>query len=244
MKYGLQMYTLRDLTKNNMANTLKEVARMGYEGVELAGFGDLTVDEMAGVIKETNLSVISAHVGYQELVNSDRWIQIAKKIGASRITIPWMDQKKLSKEEIGKTADMFNDITDKLESEGIELSYHNHDFEFIDGRYDELMQKCPKLKLELDTYWAKFAGYDPIKVMKEYSDRIVLIHLKDMLDKSPITHGDPNPDLLTGIIDVKGIVKQAKDMQVSWAIVEMDNAVGDPLNAVRVSLKNLEQIIV
>ena len=242
MRYGLQMYTLRDLTEHQMGNTLKEVARMGYEGIELAGFGNLTVDELVEVVKETDLSVISAHVGYQELINPDKWIQTAKKIGTSRLTIPWMDYKKLTDQEIEKTADIFNDITEKLEAEGIELTYHNHDFEFIDGRYDKLMEKCPKLKFELDTYWAKFAGYDPIELMKKYSDRIVLVHLKDMLDKEKVVHEDPNPVLMTGVMDTKGIVYQAKNMGIRWAIVEMDKAVGDPLKAVKESLQNILEI--
>ncbi|HBT63904.1 MAG TPA: hypothetical protein DEB10_04480 [Ruminococcaceae bacterium] len=242
MKYGLQMYTLRDLTENQMGNTLREVAGMGYEGIELAGFGNLTIDELAEEVKETGLSVISAHVGYQELINPDKWIQTAKRIGTSRITIPWMDHKMLTEDEIGETAGMLNDITDRLESEGIELSYHNHDYEFVDGRYDRLMQKCPKLKFELDTYWVKFAGYNPIELMKKYSDRIVLVHLKDMLDKEKVVHEDPNPVLMTGVMDTKGIINQAKKMGIPWGIVEMDKTVGDSLKAVRESLQNILEI--
>lgn len=67
MQYGLQMYTLRQLTDKHMAQTLEQVAQMGYTGVELAGFGDLTPDEMVQAVRRNGLTVISAHVGYQDL---------------------------------------------------------------------------------------------------------------------------------------------------------------------------------
>ena len=184
MEYGLQMYTLRQLTDKQMAKTLEQVAQMGYTGVELAGFGDLTPEEMVQEVRKNGLTVISAHIGYQDLqADEDKWIRIAGELGMTRITLPWMDPERLSSANIEATADMINGIQKTLAAAGIELSYHNHDFEFVDGRYERLMELCPELKFELDTYWVKFAGYDPAELMAKYADRIVLVHLKDMLDK-------------------------------------------------------------
>ena len=77
--------------------------------------------------------------------------------------------------------------------------------------------------------------------MAKYADRIVLVHLKDMLDKDPVTHEDPNPTLMTGTVDVMSIVRQGDKMGIPWGIVEMDQPIGDPLEAVRMSLENLRQ---
>lgn len=242
MEYGLQMYTLRQLTDKQMAKTLEQVAQMGYTGVELAGFGDLTPEEMVQEVRKNGLTVISAHIGYQDLqADEDKWIRIAGELGMTRITLPWMDPERLSSANIEATADMINGIQKTLAAAGIELSYHNHDFEFVDGRYERLMELCPELKFELDTYWVKFAGYDPAELMAKYADRIVLVHLKDMLDKDPVTHEDPNPTLMTGTVDVMSIVRQGDKMGIPWGIVEMDQPIGDPLEAVRMSLENLRQ---
>ena len=244
MQYGLQMYTLRQLTEKHMAQTLEQVAAMGYTGIELAGFGDLTPEQMMQTVRDNGLTVISAHVGYQELqADAAKWIEIAKNLGMARITLPWMDPEKLGADQIKATADMINEIQQTLAEAGMELSYHNHDFEFVDGRYERLMELCPQLKFELDTYWVKFAGYDPAQLMEKYADKIVLVHLKDMLDKNPVTHEDPNPTLMTGTVDVTSIVRQGDKMEIPWGIVEMDRPIGDPLEAVRVSLENLRREI-
>lgn len=240
MKYGLQMYTLRDKTEHAMVETLEAVAAMGYTGVELAGFGNADVETIVRTVEKNNVSVISLHVGYQDLdADPEKWAEIAKMLGTSRLTVPWMDPERLDAENIGETAVLLNRIADRLNAAGIELSYHNHDFEFVGGRYAELMRLCPLLKFELDTYWVKFSGFDPVAVMQQYADRIVLVHLKDMLDKTPVTHEDPNPVLMTGTVDVPSILKQAESMGIEWGIVEMDRPIGDSLTAVQESLKNL-----
>lgn len=242
MQYGLQMYTLRQLTEKHMAETLEQVAQMGYTGVEFAGFGDLTPEQAVQEVRKNGLTVISAHIGYQDLqTDAEKWIRIAREFGMTRITLPWMDPERLSSANIESTADMINGIQKTLATAGIELSYHNHDFEFVDSRYERLMELCPELKFELDTYWVKFAGYDPAALMAQYADRIVLVHLKDMLDKDPVTHEDPNPTLMTGTVDVMSIVRQGEKLDIPWGIVEMDQPIGDPLEAVRMSLENLRK---
>lgn len=242
MNYGLQLYTLRELTQKDMASVLMKVSAMGYTGVELAGFGDLNADTFAHAAKESGLVVISAHISIEELQeNFEDCLGWADVIGTKRMTIPWIHQEDLDEDKIGETAAIINELIVKLKLAGISLSYHNHDFEFVNGRYERLMEHCPELKIELDTYWAKFAGVDPVGLMKTYARRVALIHLKDMLDKDGITHEDPNPVLMTGKIDVNAILKQAEQLNLPWGIVEMDKPAGDPLEDVEASLTNLKR---
>ncbi|MDD4717288.1 MAG: TIM barrel protein [Eubacteriales bacterium] len=243
MKYGLQLYTLRELTEKDMAGVLMKVAAMGYDGIELAGFGNLNTDTFAEALIESGLAVISAHVGMSELTdNMDACLTWAGAIGAKRLTIPGIDPHDLEEDTIAETAAKINEIIVKLKFAGITLSYHNHDFEFVNGRLDRLAKHCPDLKLELDTYWVKFAGEDPLKIMKKYSRRLALIHLKDMLSKEELTHDDPNPVLMTGKMNVKAILRQAEIINVPWGIVEMDRTEGDPLEDVEASIRNLRSL--
>ena len=88
MQYGLQMYTLRQLTDKHMAQALEQVTQMGYTGVELAGFGDLTPDEMVQAVRRNGLTVISAHVGYQDLQPATAYFFCMRASAASQSALP------------------------------------------------------------------------------------------------------------------------------------------------------------
>jgi sugar phosphate isomerase/epimerase len=67
---ALQLYTLRDLTRNDIAGVLKQVGEMGYEGVEPAGYGNLDALTIKRVLDDNGLKVVGNHVGFEALDNS------------------------------------------------------------------------------------------------------------------------------------------------------------------------------
>ena len=103
-----------------------------------------------------------------------------------------------------------------------------------------LLELCPHMQWELDTYWAKYAGRDPLQTMKELGDRLTLLHIKDMAP-GELTPDTPNPAILEGIIDIQGLLEQANRQGIDWALVEMDNPDGDPLTLTRRSVENLRK---
>jgi sugar phosphate isomerase/epimerase len=243
MKIALQVYTLREAASADMANTLKIIAEKGYSGVELAGFNSLSPDQIHEVLKKNSLTAVSAHFGFDDLESdTETWCQNAKILGMSKITIPWISPALMKDDHIQNIIVSINKIADKLALSGIELSYHNHDIDFSSGSIYKLMEFCPKLKMELDTYWAKFAGVDPLEIMEKYADRITLIHIKDMQTKGNLTNEDANPNILEGSMDIKGILKKAENIGLEWAIVEYDRTMGDPIEAVSKSRSNLKAI--
>lgn len=189
MEYGLQMYSVRDITKENLTDALRQVAELGYKFVEFAGFFGNSAEDVRGALDHYGLRVSGTHTSSAELLPDKLAETIAyhKELGNTNIIIPGFDLS--TKEKLDELIDLINDVQPKLAAEGIALGYHNHDYEFRTTAYGlvphEELAKRTKVEFEIDTFWAYFAGRDPIEVLEQLKDRIRVIHLKDgLLDRS------------------------------------------------------------
>ncbi len=184
MSYGLQLYSVRDCTEKDLKTALYEVASIGYHSVEFAGFFDHTAEEVTAMLNEFRLTVSGAHVGFEALRDDlDATIAFHKAIGNKNIIIPAAPLG--NKEEIDTFIDLVNAVQPKIEEAGLNLLYHNHDFEFkaVEGdliSYEELLSRT-NILIELDTFWVYAAGQDPIAWLDRLGDRVRLIHIKDGL---------------------------------------------------------------
>ena len=175
MEYGIQMYSLRDMTPTDMEGALSTVAALGYKKVEYAGFFDNTAAQIVSWMDRFGLSVSGTHTGWQELTADHFAATVAyhKEIGNKNIIIPGADLS--TQQKLDDFIDFVNDVQPKLAAEGISLGFHNHAREFMLSDYGqymhEEMQKRTKLAFEIDTYWAYVAGRDPIEVMEQLKDR-------------------------------------------------------------------------
>ena len=182
MKYGLQMYSVRDVTDKDLAGALKKVAEMGYGIVEFAGFFGHEAAEVKAMLDEYGLECLSTHSGWEAAVN-DTAAAIAyhKTIGATRYIIPGADLG--TKEKLDNFIEKTNGVIDQFAAEGIALGYHNHSHEFIPTAegivIHEELQKRSKMNFQIDTFWAWNAGVDPIALIEKLKDRVDIIHLKD-----------------------------------------------------------------
>lgn len=181
-KYGIQLYSLRDTTKDDFEGTLKAVADMGYKMVESAGFFGHDAKTVKGWLEKYGLEICSTHTGWGALVDDfDATMQYHIDIGCKNLIIPGAPHS--NKEEIATLVAKINEWQPKLEANGITLHYHNHWQEFVpneDGSvtYDALVNET-KVFLQIDTYWAYVADKDPVALMDLYGDRVKFIHLKD-----------------------------------------------------------------
>lgn len=180
--YGIQLYSLRDVSEGDLKGTLKKVADMGYKTVEFAGFFGNDAKDVKAWLDEYGLTAIGTHTGYQALENDlEGTIAYHKAIGCTNLIIPYAPHS--NKAEIDSFVEKVNAWLPRLKKEGITLHYHNHATEFkpnADGMImeDELAKRTDIL-LEVDTYWAYVAGKDPIAVLDSLGDRVKIIHLKD-----------------------------------------------------------------
>ena len=243
---AIQICSVRDDAKADLRATLKKIKEMGYDGVELAGLYGLSPAEIKKMFDETGLVPISAHVSINDF-RADLEGTLAKysEIGCKFIGIPSLPtENRPGHEKFYEALDEIAEIGKAAKKYGIQLLYHNHDFEFvkIDGKYglDIMYEKVPAdlLQTELDTCWVKVGGAEPVSYVGKYKGRVPVIHLKDfygeksenMYDligetsKAPARpEGFEYRPLGKGLQDIPSIIKAAEDAGATWLIVEQDN---------------------
>ncbi|MFA7053209.1 MAG: sugar phosphate isomerase/epimerase, partial [Kiritimatiellia bacterium] len=187
---GVQIYSLRNPLKQDGAKALDVLKALNVKYVEIgieSHYG-LTQEQMKQALDERGLIPIAAHAGQGFLLNkTEEAIAAARYFGLKYLGVAWAShQKPLDEAQTLKIAADFNEIGKRLKAAGIQFFYHNHGFEFQpykDGTlFDLLMAKTdPDLvKFEMDVLWTVFPGQDPVKLLKKYPDRWVLMHLKDL----------------------------------------------------------------
>ena len=182
MKYGIQMYSLRDITDKDMSFALKSVAEMGYSFVEFAGFFGISAAEIKAMLDNYGLYCSSTHTGWHEVANNfDETVKYHKTIGNKNIIVPGADLG--SQEKIDAFVEMVKKFQPRLAAEGIDFHYHNHSGEFVPNADGSLIHKQLEERtdifFQIDTYWAFAAKCDPVEMITRLKDRIKLIHLKD-----------------------------------------------------------------
>ena len=245
---ALQLYTLRDLTSTDMVGALRQVAEIGYQGVEFAGYGNSNVEELAPLVQELGLTVVSSHTGFNEVQNDlQRVISENQAFGNQLVVCPSIPgELRQSADGYRQFARSLDEFGARLRDEaGMQLCYHNHAFEFedkFDGKsgFDLLYENSdPQLvQAEIDTYWVQKGGENPVEYIRKYSGRAPLIHIKDMAAGEDQQFAEVG----TGILDWPAIFHAAEAGGAVAYIVEQDICPGDPLDSIRLSLENLKKM--
>ena len=236
-KISLQLYSIRDFTEKDFLGTLSKVAKMGYKGVEFAGYGNISAKAMAAELKSLALDAVSAHVSFDLLQNNlDLEIEYLVTLGSKSITCPYTDMD--TTEKALKYAEILNKIGEKTAKDGLTLSYHNHaaEFKLDNGEYplDVFFANVDEkfVKQEPDLYWIAYAGLDPMDYMKKHVDRCPLVHLKQIKD----IETKENVNAGSGIIDFLAVMALAKNSEM---IYEQEQYVGTSMEEVEKSVQFL-----
>lgn len=254
---GLQLYTVRDHMAADPVATLAKVAQIGYTSVEGATytgtetFYGMEPLEFVKVLKDNGLIMPSSHYRLGEeqsggsplkgtLLNDwNRAVDDAATVGLKYMVCSWLaESERGTLDHYKKVADDLNAAGEITKKAGIQLCYHNHDFEFIqqDGKYpyETILANTDKnlVKFEMDMYWIAKAKQDAIALFKENPGRFPLWHLKDM---------DNTPDRMftevgSGIIDFKAIFKHADLAGLKYFFVEEDKCPGEPYDSITKSI--------
>jgi len=256
-KIGVQLYTVRDLMKEDFDGTIAKVAQVGYKEVEFAGYFGHTAEQVKQILQKNGLTAPSTHVQYDELDEKfPSVIEFSKTVGMDYIICPWIPEELRKSPDIWKQAsDKFNKCGEQTKKAGMQFGYHNHWFEFLptNGKlpYDELLKDCnPDLvKMEMDLCWAVAAGADPVKYFEKYPGRFPLVHVKDLETKPKITSGGAQnygdtvdlTEVGSGIIDWKRIFAHAQQAGIKHYIVEHDHP-KQPIESITKSYQYLENL--
>jgi sugar phosphate isomerase/epimerase len=243
---GLQLYTLRTVLGDDTAGVLRQVAEMGYESVELAGFGNLSPAQFKAALDASGLQVTASHTSLDAVENDfDGVTKQAQMFGYSLVGLGSVPAElRGSRENWIATARRLNDLGKKLRDEaGLTFFYHNHAFEFeekFDGEYglDLLYENSDPqyLQAELDSYWVQKGGENPTAYLKKYAGRVPILHIKDMRED-----GDFG-EVGEGVLDWSSIFAAAEAGGVAHYIVEQDTCPGNPLDSIKISIDNLKRM--
>lgn len=244
-----QLYTVRELTAIDFPGSLGKIAAIGYRYVELAGFGNLqSAADVKSALHLHRLTCCSSHFPIEQFEQHfDTVLADAELIGTRRLVVPWLaPERRTSADDWHRFAGVLNHVGKRCHDRGFQLAYHHHAFEFdqLDAQtpFDIVWsQTDPRfLKAELDVYWLAFAGQDPVDWIKRLSDRVTLIHLKDMSNTPERRFAEVG----AGILDFAGILEAARSVGTGWGIVEQDNTYGrPPIESLRISFDNLRQLM-
>ena len=182
-KYGLQLYSVRDITEADLGAALEKVASLGYGSVEFAGFFGHSACEVKSMLDNAGLAISGTHSPLNDL-RPTRIMETVKyhaALGNPHYIVPSADLSTL--EKIKDFCSVMNFAQPILAAEGIRLGYHNHSGEFAlmpwGSTIHSEIEKNTDIEFEIDTYWAFNAGIDPVGVLERLKDRISVIHLKD-----------------------------------------------------------------
>ncbi|MBQ4590712.1 MAG: sugar phosphate isomerase/epimerase [Clostridia bacterium] len=184
---AVQVYSVRDSAEANLADTLRKIKEMGYDGVEFAGLYGYAPEYIKGLIDALELIPVSAHIPLDEMIADPEGTFAAyQTIGVKFAAVPYVTpERRPGAEKFEETIEVIAKLGETAKKYGITLLYHNHDFEFtkVDGEYglDILYKRVPKefLETELDTCWVNVGGEVPAEYIAKYNGRTPVVHLKD-----------------------------------------------------------------
>jgi sugar phosphate isomerase/epimerase len=234
---ALQLWSVRDEMRRDFAGTAAEVGKMGYHGVELAGYGNLDVQGAKAALDAANLAVAGMHVGFAALQSDlNAVISDALLLGSRHVTCPsWPAAHYVSAGACERIGERLAEIGRTLRTAGLTFSFHNHapELTLIEGRpvFDWILgAAAPRdLKAEPDVYWLQLGGCAPEKFLRDQGARCPLVHLKD------------EKELGRGPVDFARVFAAIDEIGAAeWLIVEQEAYSHAPLESVRLCFQQLQ----
>jgi sugar phosphate isomerase/epimerase len=234
---GIQLYSLRKQFTEDVPGTMAQIKSWGITVIE-GGENTYGMEEskFIALLKENGLKTASVGASFEELRdNPKKSLQRAKSFGASYVMCAWIshEDNHFNIENTKNAVEVFNKAGKILKDGDVTLVYHPHGYEFkpyLDGTmFDYMAKNAENFDFEMDVYWVKHGGEDPMALFDRYPDKFKLMHLKDMKKGTvgnTTGHGDveDNVTLGTGMIDMKALVLKGKELGVEYMFIEDESS--------------------
>jgi len=237
---GVQLYSVREQCAKDLPGTLAAISKIGYKGVEFAGYHKSDAKELRKMLDDLGLVACGTHTPHDSVQANKlaETIEFNRTIGNKFLIVPWMEGK--SKQAWLDKAKEFNELADKVKSAGMWVGYHAHahDFEKFEGEsaWDLFFGSTkPEVIMQLDTSNCREGGADPVAVLKKYPGRAKTIHIK--------AHGG-GPEAVIGedTVDWKGVFEFCEGKGgTQWYVLEHETS-KDPIDAVKRSFEALKKM--
>jgi sugar phosphate isomerase/epimerase len=251
MRYGLQLYMVRRQLVSDLAGVLKAVREVGFTEVEVfPNVYDHPATELKKIVTDAGLTAPAGHFDYATL---EEKVDYAHALGLKFMVCPMVPQEMWkSLASFQQAAAKFNRVGEKCRAAGMEFCFHNHCYEFrpLEGStgFDELMKHSDAnlVKLEFDLFWLAQAGQDPMAMIKKYSNRLRLVHMKDRIAGSPTGYdmeaAKGFTELGKGSLPFPALLAQAKSQGVRHAFLDQDETAGPVMDSLRENFAYLKTV--
>ena len=250
LKIGIQLYSLRGEMEKSVEKTLERVAEMGFDFVEFAGYFGKSAEELRALLDKYGLEGASVHQGYNPDTTEEQYreqIEFLKAIGVKYWGVPCVDKSNfIPYEPLRALTQGFNTLGTYLKRFGMELCYHNHDFELelyegkshLDRAFDTF-DRC-LVSPEFDVCWLHRGGVDPVDYIRKHGNYSKIIHLQDYKLENGSMIFTP---LGEGVVDFPAIVNAIKDSSIEYLVYEKDEWYDDAFADAEKSIKYLKTLI-
>lgn len=246
-KFGVQLYSVRDLMPKDAKGTMKKLAEMGYTQFESYGGPDflwgMAPKECKTFLGDLGVKMVSTHFDMNK--DLDKNIERGAEAGLKYMLCPYLGPQKTI-DDWKKKAELFNQVGEKVTKAGMKFGYHNHDYSFrpLEGQIPHevlLANTDPKnVMFELDLCWIVATGQDTVAHLNKYGKRYELVHIKDMVKDN---NGKVSQkDLGLGSVDFATILATAKKVGVKYYIVEQEEYPGSSIESMKVDAEWMKKI--
>jgi len=243
---GLQLYSVREACAKDLVGTLTKIAKMGYQGVEFAGYHRKTAKELRKILEDLNLVCCGTHTGLETLLGDElfKTVEFNAILGNKYLIVPGLKEEyRNSIQAWEKTAELFNQIAERLKSYGMKTGYHNHwiEFEKLEGKIpmDVFFEKTSKdVIMQFDTGNAMRAGGNVVDYLKKFPGRSDTIHMKEFSsknDKAIIGEGEIPWDNVIELCSTIG--------NTQWYIIEQESYAYEPIVCIEKCLNNFKKFL-
>lgn len=234
---GVQLYSFRKQLPGNVPAMLKAISAMGIRELEGGDTYGLPIEEFKLLLKKNKLQVICVGADFNELSqHPQEVIDRARTFGAKYVMVAWIPHEgQFSFDDARKAVAVFNTAGKLLKENGISLCYHMHGYEFgpyKDGTLFDYMVRSLNpayANFEMDVFWVKHPGQDPVALLQKYPNRFLLMHLKDRkpgTEGNQLGHADVESNVVlgTGDVGIAAIMKAAKSAGVKHYFIEDESS--------------------
>jgi len=241
---GVQLYSVRNDCQKDLPGTLAAVAKIGYKGVEFAGYYGRKADELRKLLDDNGLKCCGTHTGWGTILGEKLagTIEFNKTIGNKYLIVPGGLPGKTfaSVEGCKETAKIFNEQAAKAKEAGMVVGYHAHggDFKKIDGEtvWDVLFANTNKeVVMQMDVGNCIGGGGDPYATLRKFPGRSLTIHLKEHggAKGAPVGEGEVKWKEVFDICETTGATE--------WYIVEHESG-SSPVESIKACFENLKKL--
>ena len=259
---GLQLWTVRHQLAADEEKTLREIANAGYKQVELM---DTTqAASLQPICHDAGLKLTSSFLDWNAICRSasentnslPNILEMAQAADLKHLVFGYIGKGyRESVDHYKRHAEAANTFGEQCREAGIQLCYHNHAFEFEpltpDGKtgFDVLIDdlETDRCAFEVDVFWVKIGGWDPVETLKKLKGRVSQVHLKDLKSGIPIIYdeGEVPPEafqeLGDGTINFSEVLRVCSETGVQQCHVEQDQS-PDPLASIRQSITHYRSL--